>query len=274
MKLKYTIAAMAATTMAANAAITIASYDANTGSPANAAAIVGPESVAGGSWGVTDTTLVAADVQEGVIEGGQAAWRNMDGTGNNNPGYTQAMTITGYQQMFDNGFTLTWRMRLGDGGTDFSGASSSGAFGYVGGDNTNTVGGYAFAGDRRIGASIGESAVGEYTVTPQGIGTVAVTGISMATYVRIEFIGDAGAQTGTFNLYNDDTNALLSSQAFTAWANANTSTDAHTGFMSGSSGGDNREQFTREFNLSAVPEPSSAALLGLGGLALILRRRK
>lgn len=29
-----------------------------------------------------------------------------------------------------------------------------------------------------------------------------------------------------------------------------------------------------EFNLAAVPEPSSAALIGLGGLALILRRRK
>ena len=28
------------------------------------------------------------------------------------------------------------------------------------------------------------------------------------------------------------------------------------------------------FNLSVVPEPSSAALLGLGGLALLRRRRK
>jgi len=44
-------------------------------------------------------------------------------------------------------------------------------------------------------------------------------------------------------------------------------------------GGDNSAAFADVFQvsgntLSLVPEPSSTALLGLGGLALILRRRK
>ena len=272
MKLKYTIAALAATTLAANAAVVV-SYDASTGSPANAAAIVGPETVAGGSWGVTDPSLIASDVREGVIEGGKAAWRIMDGTGNNNPGYQQTVT-THYQDMYDNGFTLTWRMRLGDAGTDFGTGAASGAFAFIGADNTNTVGNYALPGDRRVGASVFETAIGEYSIDPQVVGPVNITGISTATYVRIEIVNDALGLTGSFNVYNDDTNALISSQAYTGWANSNTSGDDNAGFMSGSSGGDNREQFTREFSVVSVPEPSSAALLGLGGLALILRRRK
>ncbi len=36
----------------------------------------------------------------------------------------------------------------------------------------------------------------------------------------------------------------------------------------------NGSYYTATFTVTAVPEPSSAALLGLGGLALILRRRK
>ncbi|QQL43674.1 PEP-CTERM sorting domain-containing protein [Sulfuriroseicoccus oceanibius] len=42
--------------------------------------------------------------------------------------------------------------------------------------------------------------------------------------------------------------------------------------VNGAAGGD-RVNFS-EFQFNAVPEPSSAALLGLGGLAMILRRRK
>ncbi|WP_319609272.1 PEP-CTERM sorting domain-containing protein [Oceaniferula marina] len=41
--------------------------------------------------------------------------------------------------------------------------------------------------------------------------------------------------------------------------------------ISGGAGGDTKDWAMR---ITAVPEPSSAALLGLGGLALILRRRK
>ncbi len=39
-------------------------------------------------------------------------------------------------------------------------------------------------------------------------------------------------------------------------------------------GADNPEPRLNGFQLSVVPEPSTSALLGLGGLALILRRRK
>ena len=42
-----------------------------------------------------------------------------------------------------------------------------------------------------------------------------------------------------------------------------------------SSGSGSRDEFALDdVSISAVPEPSSAALLGLGGLALVLRRRK
>ncbi|BDS06297.1 hypothetical protein NT6N_13370 [Oceaniferula spumae] len=44
-------------------------------------------------------------------------------------------------------------------------------------------------------------------------------------------------------------------------------------FEGNGGGGGDRAGFT-EFQFNAVPEPSSTALLGLGGLALILRRRR
>ena len=43
---------------------------------------------------------------------------------------------------------------------------------------------------------------------------------------------------------------------------------------SGTAGAPGNQGFSDTFTLAAVPEPSSVALLGLGGLALILRRRK
>ena len=42
----------------------------------------------------------------------------------------------------------------------------------------------------------------------------------------------------------------------------------------GADNGDNNFATVDNVNLTAVPEPTSTALLGLGGLALILRRRK
>jgi len=40
------------------------------------------------------------------------------------------------------------------------------------------------------------------------------------------------------------------------------------------SSSNSKASFIQGIQLTTVPEPSSAALLGLGGLALILRRRK
>lgn len=64
---------------------------------------------------------------------------------------------------------------------------------------------------------------------------------------------DGGAFTGTLN-------------------NALTSIDRIEVFNMNAGGGDERNVFFN--NMTVVPEPSSVALLGLGGLAMILRRRK
>ncbi|MFC4993396.1 PEP-CTERM sorting domain-containing protein [Rubritalea tangerina] len=267
--MKQILTAIAATTLTSNAAI-IAHYDANTGSPPDALSVVAPNdnSTPGDNtlWTLNDSSLGSGDAQEGAFEGGQGAWRNLDGTANNNPGYRTTLTTTDYQNMYDNGWSLTIRLRLQQGGQFIS----------VGGDNNNTGTSFNFAGDRRIGASLNASG-DDYTVAAVGAGgsTVTVTdGILNQTYVRIEIIGDAGAQTATWNLYNDDTNTLLSSQALTGWASGNGATDDNIGWQSGSSSGDNREAYYREVSLVSVPEPTSSALLGLSGLALILRRRK
>lgn len=267
MKITHTIAALAATSFAANAAI-IASYDASVGNPSNAGEVVNPTAGTGSNtvWALNDTTLGASDTQEGAFEGGQGAWRNLDGTGNNNPGYRTTLADSDFQAMFDNGYTFTLRLRLEQGGH----------FSSVGADGSNTSGSYNFPGDRRIGAAF-EADGDDYLVTAVGQGgsQVRVTnGILDETYVRIVISGAAGTDAATWTMFNDDTDALLSTQNLAGWAGGNSSTDDNIGWQSGSSSGANREAFFREVTLETIPEPSSTALLGLGGLALILRRRK
>jgi len=269
MKLKYTIAALTVTTLSANATV-IANYNADAGSPANAGEVLDPIAAASNGntqWLVIDTSLGVNDVQEGTYEGSQGGWRNRDAAHNNNPGYRTVLGNTEYQDMYDNGWTMTIRLSMEQGGQ----------FVAVGGDNTNTGGNFAFAGDRRIGASFGSSG-DDFTVTAVGTGAGAAftitDGILNNTYVRVEIVGEAGTDNAIWSLYNDDTNAFIGSRTLTAWANGNTSTDDNVTWASGSSSGDNREALYREVSLVTVPEPSSTALLGLGGLALIMRRRK
>lgn len=265
MKIKYTLAALAASALTGHAAV-IASFEATeTATPLD----LTPEGT-NTTWAVNDTTLGVNDVQEAVLEGSQWAWRNRDAAHNNNPGYKTTLTSTNFQDMYDNGWSFVIRARLEQGGQ----------FVFVGGDNTNTGGGYNFAGDRRIGASFAAVDTNTYSVTPVGTGGTAVNitnGILNDTYIRIVIESAANSTAATWSVFNDDTSALISSQNLTDWTGGNTSTDDSIGFMSGSSGGDNREVLYREVSLntgSLVPEPSSTALIGLGGIALLLRRRK
>lgn len=87
----------------------------------------------------------------------------------------------------------------------------------------------------------------------------------------------AGAVDQTVTLLNTtETAGVNSAQTFSTSGNARyielTFTDNQIGQSGITAGGD--RVGLGEFRVNAVPEPSSAALLGLGGLALILRRRK
>lgn len=120
---------------------------------------------------------------------------------------------------------------------------------------------------------------GTYSITDfahwsYGFGTVNDNNISAIT---LDYgVGDFASSTGS----------LAIAEAASAGASVTTSlggaivadrvritvTDNH--FESGGDGGDRVGLTEIRFIGDAVPEPSSAALLGLGGLALILRRRK
>ena len=223
----------------ANAGI-IAGYDASVGNPTVAEDVQSPLDQ---GLSVLDATLGATDIQEGVIEGGIAAWRNLDGTDNNNPGYVVALSANDYQDMFDYGWTLKITVRLEQGGQ----------FLYWGGDDTNTAGGFAFPGDRRCALSLNASG-SDYTATIVSTGSsgaVTITnGITNGTYITVTLTGAAGSTTFDATIVDTATSAVLLSETGLGFANGNSSTDAHTGFMSGSSGGDNREAFYREFMLA------------------------
>jgi len=110
-----------------------------------------------------------------------------------------------------------------------------------------------------------------------------------------EFIFGRGGATGEFNIAggsviigdstpeinaNDKLNFTAGSTGsfeVTGWTSSDYEALWNDGKLTYAGG--NSGDFTDHFNvngstLTAVPEPSSAALLGLGGLALILRRRK
>ncbi|MBK1831227.1 PEP-CTERM sorting domain-containing protein [Verrucomicrobiaceae bacterium R5-34] len=124
-------------------------------------------------------------------------------------------------------------------------------------------------------SAVGGSILGEETFT---IGTGGLTTLA-SEYITFEFSSairvDADTQlavlvstNGEFNQYEGTNNANLATPtALNRILFSDTSTS--TPDMTGSS-----RDFRFLVSGTVVPEPSSAALLGLGGLALMLRRRK
>lgn len=89
----------------------------------------------------------------------------------------------------------------------------------------------------------------------------------------IEIVGSASGNKTQFDVYYNN-NATA---AFTKTSNNDTIGSSLDVISFGGSAGEANRSFDGgidEFTVTGIPEPSSAALLGLGGLALILRRRK
>ena len=112
---------------------------------------------------------------------------------------------------------------------------------------------------------------------------LTITGLSSVTSGQTVVltawgIGDSANQdtafTGTYGADDQSGNTTFSSSPYVQFTfTADGSTDTLTLVAAPGTGGQNRSHFSG-VSLSVVPEPSSSALLGLGGLALILRRRK
>ena len=123
----------------------------------------------------------------------------------------------------------------------------------------------------------------------QTVGEVIQLGTTYTLTVDVGTTGFA-TSTGTFRLYGDAGFATAIGGAESAVAvttNATWITDQSVSFTAtaaeagqllgvsfGTTGGVQNEWDNLRLTAVAVPEPSTTALLGLGGLALILRRRK
>ena len=112
-----------------------------------------------------------------------------------------------------------------------------------------------------------------------GTETITVSGLSFNTAYTIQVLGGDERKTSSFaRITNGDGTGLMSGNVGTSTSFIGTFTtgaaeDSITLRSFTSPSGDSGVSISA-LQIRAVPEPSSAALLGLGGLALILRRRK
>lgn len=112
------------------------------------------------------------------------------------------------------------------------------------------------------------------------------TGNSEVTQISVQFYSDTagtgGNEVGASIMLADGTAEGSSTTPSGAWNNKNWSNYTASGTVAtgaqsfiityGTSGGN--DAYADNLSFTVTPEPSSTALLGLGGLALILRRRK
>ncbi len=218
---------------------TFALYDANTNNPTDASDVVDPLTVDGGSWSKFDSSLGSGDIQEGVFVTDYTtgkdvyAWRNMDSTHNNNPGYLRSLTTLDIQSMWENGWQLTAIIRLEQNGQFFSWNTRTSAP-----DGT-------YVDNRRRGVSIAASG-SDVTLTPQGGTQVTITDALAQSFVKIILSGNPEEETYTFTVYDLDDNQLHQEAGITPASN---SSNAYVGLQSGSSAGDNREAYINRLEL-------------------------
>jgi hypothetical protein len=122
-----------------------------------------------------------------------------------------------------------------------------------------------------------------FTITITGAGIIASTAYEMTFYaydsgeVRPTAVAGSAGTTGT-KLTGFAATATTGPTSLDQHAGTSVFTSDATGtltfFVDGSSSGGTGRSSINGFELNAVPEPTTTALLGLGGLALIMRRRK
>lgn len=251
MKIKYTLAALAVTTMAANAAVI---YDATTGG-----GLVGSDLPTTTGWSGPTGTGHHPNEYGGIDDGGTLAYKiwdsnqGGDATGNG-PIFTYDVEgINPTIDLVNNDWSVSFTGRILPGGTtDIPGGN---------GGQTNAFVIYNGAGLRFL-SWIYEDAAGNIIFTAHD-GTTYNAGANDDGYHTFEMRKSSAT---TADLYFDgsdvgDLNTI---------GGAGGEQIRLGGGNSSNEGGINVSQI----NFTVVPEPSSAALIGLGGLALILRRRK
>lgn len=268
MKLKLTLTALAASSLAASAA-TIANYDSGVSPTAGATGAADPftQGWSGNGDGGGFTSA------EDSLNGG---WRITDGsTRGSVPQYDQAITATQATDMTTNGWTLSYTATMnGDAiGDDSTTVSNN----YYLADSTRQNNNLMLVefGGRSWDLGFTSNASNQIIVA----GNIVGGGVTMSN----ELNGAGNPETTNFNLdYVDFTlsvapgatsGTLTTDQGDSFTINSTASGGNRIYWGSGSGAGQGSTTWNN-INLSSVPEPSSTALLGLGGLALILRRRK
>jgi len=239
----------------ASAAILV-EYDASLGSPAGAGDIVDPNHWAGNgaAWSMFHTPLGGTDSQTGVISDGLAAWQNLDGTNNNNPGFTNRITETQFELMYDYGWKMTTVVKLVQGGA-FQSIGFGGSTIYTdNGVNANERAGYSLGAS---GADVNITPVGGTVISATGaLGTTGAGNEDDGDFVRIVMEGAAQSTDYSFKVFDMSDTQIGSTQTIGINAgNANANTNSAISWQSGSSQTDNRETFTHLTRLE-VTDPS------------------
>lgn len=211
--------------------------------------------------------IITATTALGIIGAANAAVTAIDlGTSDTSGGATAQVLYTG---SFDgsSGFVEGTAAAANAANTDITIALGGGAS--IMFDN---VGGW---GNANSGAADVSSLLNDYIFTANNADatvTYTISGLAATDTVDVAFVGGpARSGEATFNGSGTATSAA-GSTAFTVIGTAATGSTSYTGTLGNGVGEQNFAAF--RVNIVSVPEPSSTALLGLGGLALILRRRK
>ncbi len=265
MKLKYTIAAIAATTLAANAA-TIVSY---TSGVAGTVSTTGADDPTTQSW-VYNGSVTAFSHGADSTNGG---WRITDGTNATGAFYSQTIGLADVAAMTTGDWSASWTtatnadaVNSGGGGVDnyYQAANQArqndnamwievaGQFRYI----------LTFKSDANNDLVLSDGTT-DFQITTTNNQLSQEIGTPVANYVTYSLASVSGVVSLTDSLGGNHGAIATSGTAITdriLWGAT-------------SSGGQGSTTWNA-LSVDTVPEPSSTALLGLGGLALILRRRK